>query len=267
MSSASSGIFRKVTGMVRHFLSAGNEHSVHSPFVFKLLMEAIYLKRNEPVFDQIESIRKQLLNDESEINVIDLGAGSSFDGRLNKRSIREITRKFAKSPRHCRFLYRMTEYLKPATMIELGTSLGISAMYQSAGNRNGLLYTLEGCPETANAARDNFIKNNFTNIKCITGNFDDTLPQLLSELKQFDYTYIDGNHTLEATLNYFRLLKNHKHENSVIIFDDIYWSEGMQQAWQQIKSDPEVTISIDFYQFGVVWFNKKYSSQSFRLRL
>jgi len=264
---SSSGILNKVISLTRHFLTAGNEHSVHSPFIFKLLMEGIYVKRNEPVFDKIELVRKQLLSDDREIEVLDLGAGSSFDGRLNKRSIADITRKFAKSPHHCRFLYRMTEQLQPKIMIELGTSLGISAMYQSAGNSNGKLYTLEGCPQTSSAARENFSKNNYNNINCITGNFDDTLPELLGELKSFDYAYIDGNHTREATLNYFQLLKKHMHQESVIIFDDIYWSEGMKLAWQQIKSDPDVTISIDFYQFGVVFFNKKYTRQAFKLRL
>lgn len=261
------GAINQAISFLRHYVSAGNEHDVHSPFVFHLLTKALYLKSKEPVFYKIESARKQLLCDNREITVTDLGAGSSFDGHLNKRTIADITRKFAKATRHCQFLYRMTAYLKPGIMIELGTSLGLSAMYQAAGNDNGQLYTLEGCEETANLARDNFKKLQIKNIECITGNFDDTLPVLLNATGQFDYAYIDGNHTLNATLNYYELLKKYLKKHSVIILDDIYWSNGMKQAWNKIKSDPQVTISLDFYQFGVVFFNRNLTPQKFKLRL
>ncbi len=257
----------RVLDYIRHFLASGDEHSVHSPFVFKLLTEGVYVKNKEPEFEKIETVRNRLLRDDRLINVSDLGAGSSFDGRLKSRSISEIAHKFAKSPAHCRFLFRLTRHLKPATMIELGTSLGISAMYQSAGNGTAKLFTLEGCPETANIARENFRNNNYYSINCITGNFDETLPVLLEDLKNVDYTYIDGNHTYTATLRYFQLLKFYCHRNSVIIFDDIYWSDEMQQAWQEIKSDKDVTISLDFYQFGIVFFNKDFTPQSFKLKL
>lgn len=254
-------------GYLRHLLSAGNEHSVHSPFVFKLLTEGIYKKEHSPDFDRIEAIRRDLLSDKRELHVIDLGAGSTFDGNAKKRSVKEIANNFAKSSHYCKLLYHLTEYLKPSVMIELGTSLGISAMYQSAGNPNGTLYTLEGCPATAMVAVENFKKNNFSNIKCVTGNFNQTLPILLSEIKKTDYAFIDGNHTYEATMSYFQLFKNHCHENSVLVFDDINWSPGMKKAWKEIKADKDVTITLDFFLVGIVFFNKDFTKEDFLLKL
>ena len=251
---------------LKHYVSAGNEHDVHSPFVFRLLTEAIYNRKNDVVFEKIELIRKELLHDKSEIEVIDLGAGSSFDGVMQKRSISDIAFKFAKPSRFCRMLFRVTEFLKPAVMVELGTSLGVSAMYQSAGYANGTLYTLEGCPQTAEKARLNFSQNGFENINCKTGNFDDTLPELLNNIIKVDYVFIDGNHTYEATMRYFKLIKNHIHENSVIIFDDINWSEGMKKAWLEIKSDPAVSVTLDFFMIGMVFFNGGFTKQDFLLR-
>jgi len=255
-------IFRYIS----YFFSAGSEHDVHSPFVFKLLTEAIYNKNEEPAFIKIEAIRKALLQNKRKIEVTDLGAGSSYDGRLKSRSIGEITSKFAKPPRYCRLLFRITQHLKPAIMIELGTSLGISAMYQASGNTNGLLYTLEGCPQTAAAAVENFNNGGFKNINCITGNFDETLPALLNKTGKVDYMFIDGNHTYEATIRYFQLIKNHVHENAVIIFDDINWSDQMQKAWNEIKADKSVTISIDFFMMGMVFFNRGFTKQDFILK-
>lgn len=267
MTDVSFKAFSQVFRFIKHYLAAGNEHRAHSPFVYRLLTEAVYVKNPDPVFQKIEIIRNKLLNDPRMLEVTDLGAGSSFDGKLTKRTVSDIARKFAKSPRHCEFLFRITRHLQPAVMIELGTSLGISAMYQASGNANGKVYTLEGCPQTAEVARENFRMHEFKNIECITGNFNDTLPLLLEKIKSFDYAYIDGNHTLDATLRYYNLLKKHKLKNSLIIFDDIYWSTEMEQAWDRIKSDPEVTIGLDFFQFGMVWFNKDFTKQDFLLKL
>ncbi|MBL0340435.1 MAG: class I SAM-dependent methyltransferase [Bacteroidetes bacterium] len=267
MTLISSANFQLSINYIHHLFSAGNEYSVHSPFVFNLLTQGIYKKNPDAVFTKIETIRKNLLHDKRELQVIDLGAGSSFDGLAKTRSIKTIAKNFAKAPSYCRLLYRITEYLKPSIMVELGTSLGISAMYQSAGNPSGKLFTLEGCPETAMAAVENFEKNNFNTISCLTGNFNETLPILLNELKVVDYAFIDGNHTYEATINYFELFKKHCHENTVLVFDDINWSSGMKKAWAKIKSDPAVTISLDFFLVGIVFFNKGFSKQDFLLRL
>jgi predicted O-methyltransferase YrrM len=140
-------------------------------------------------------------------------------------------------------------------------------MYLVSGNPACKLYSLEGCPETAEIARKNFDSNDFNCVKVITGNFNNTLHPLLSELKHFDMAYVDGNHTYEATMLYFKTFTFHIHAKSVIIFDDIYWSAGMQKAWEEIKADPRVTISLDFYQFGVVFFDNAFTKQNFNLRL
>jgi len=252
---------------LRHIMTAGNEHDVHSPFVFKLLTEGIYKKIEDPAFEKIENIRKELLKNTTELTVTDLGAGSSFNGNPKVRTVSEITRHFAKSPRYGRLLFHITQFLKPPVMIELGTSLGISAMYQSAGNSSGKLFTLEGCEQTAEFARNNFKMAGFDNIKCITGNFNQTFPEILESLKKVDYIFIDGNHTYEATKQYFVKSKSHLNENAILVFDDINWSEEMKRAWKEIKEDEDVTLTLDFFFVGLVFFSKNFSKQNIKLRL
>jgi predicted O-methyltransferase YrrM len=247
--------------------SAGSEHAVHSPFVFKLLTEALYRKEKPAVFQRIESVRKKLYSDQRIITTTDLGAGSSFDGRKTKRTVQQTALWFAKQPKYGRALYRLTMFMKPPVMIELGTSLGISAMYQAAGNPNGTLYTLEGCEETSAIASENFRNTGVTNIRLINGHFDNTLPELLKRLQRIDYAFVDGNHTYAATIKNYQLLKNRSHEKTVLVFDDINWSDGMQKAWNEIKSDPDVTITIDFFAMGLVFFNPDFSKQNFILKL
>jgi predicted O-methyltransferase YrrM len=174
---------------------------------------------------------------------------------------------FAKPPKYGRALHRITAHLRPSVMVELGTSLGISSLYQASGNPNGTLYTIEGCGETAAIAEENFRSAGISNIRTITGNFDTELPELLRTLRRIDYAFVDGNHTYAATIKYFQLLKAKCHEDSVLVFDDINWSEGMQKAWHEIKADPDVTITIDFFALGLVCFNKGFSKQNFVLKL
>ncbi|HEX5003177.1 MAG TPA: class I SAM-dependent methyltransferase [Bacteroidia bacterium] len=258
--------FNRITDFISYYMGSVNEHGIHSPFVFKLLTESVYLKTKEPAFDQIEKIRSQLFADKRIIEITDLGAGSRYDGVPQKRKVADMTRRFAKSPKYGRLLFRLVNHLKPKVMVELGTSLGISAMYQSAGNPAAVLYTLEGDAATAALATANFQTASFNAIKTITGNFNDTLPTLLINLGVVDYVFIDGNHTYEATMNYFRLLKKHKVPTTVLVFDDIHWSNEMYTAWKEIKADPEVTISIDFFALGLVFFNPDFTKQEFIIR-
>jgi predicted O-methyltransferase YrrM len=255
-----------IKGISSHYIRSGNEHDVHSPFVFRLLTEAIYQRGRLPSTEKFESIRKNLLNDQTVLEVTDLGAGSSFDGKLKKRTVADITRKFAKPPSYCRMLHRVVQLLKPSLMIELGTSMGISCMYQASANPNGYLYTLEGCPSTANKASENLKFAGIKNAEVITGHFDETLPVLLQKTNGLDYLFVDGNHTCDATLRYFESTLPYCHDQSVIIFDDINWSEGMQEAWKKIINHKQVTISINFYFLGMVFFNEGFSRQQFRLR-
>ena len=115
----------------------------------------------------------------------------------------------------------------------------------------------KGAEKIADQAALNFQKLNLQNIQLIRGNFDKTLPKLLhSSGKKYDLIYIDGNHTYEATVRYFTLLLPFTHERTLIIFDDIHWSKGMEQAWYEISIHPSVTLTIDLFFVGLVFFRR-----------
>ena len=56
------------------------------------------------------------------------------------------------------------------------------------------------------------------------------------------------------------------HNNSIFIFDDINWSIEMQETWAIIKEHPKVTVSIDTYFWGIVFFRKEQEKQHFIIR-
>ncbi|MDB4925700.1 O-methyltransferase [Mucilaginibacter sp.] len=247
-------------------LKAKNRHGLHSPFVYQLIDKVIYDFRAKKVYTEIESIREGLLNDDRIITVTDLGAGSHVNNERQKR-VGDIAKNALKPPKLAQLLYRLVADLQPTNIIELGTCLGTTTLYLQKAAPNVKVYTLEGCPETASIAKESFKKTNLNNIELITGNFDNTLPGVIAGLNQLDFVFVDGNHQKDATLKYFEWCLPKVHENTLLIFDDIYWSEGMKEAWAEIKAHPRVTVTIDLFWIGLVFFRSGQVKEDFLIRI
>ena len=151
--------------------------------------------------------------------------------------------------------------------MELGTSLGITTAYLAAANANGKVFTIEGAPAIAKLARKNFDRLNLYNTKLIEGGFDSALPELLDTIKRVDFAFVDGNHRMEPTLRYFQLLLQYADEKTILVFDDIHWSEEMEAAWRQIQQHPAVTCTVDLFFLGLVFLRKDFKTkQDFTIR-
>jgi predicted O-methyltransferase YrrM len=256
---------RFATDYLRHQLTAKNRHGTHSPFVYRLVDEVIYDFSEKKEYARIEEARKRLLNDTREITVTDLGAGS----HLNKSRVKQIStiaKNALKSPKLAQLIHRLAADVKPQTIIELGTCLGITSLYLHTAAPEAETFTLEGCPQTAAVAGGVFANEHAHKIDQLIGNFDDTLHPLINALPQLDFVYVDGNHQKEATLRYFEWCLPKVYEGTLLIFDDIYWSEGMKEAWAQIKAHPQVTITVDLFWIGLVYFKKGKEKEDFKIR-
>ena len=246
--------------------SNGKGHGVHSPFVFDFITNVLRDKKEYDCYEKIELIRKELINDLQIVHVDDFGAGSVVM-KLNERKIKDIARSSLKPKKYAQLLFRIIHYYKPSTIIELGTSLGITTAYLASGNENARVYTCEGASNIATIAQNNFDQLNLKNIELVQGNFDKTLPVLLSKLNKIDFAFVDGNHRKEPTLNYFYQLINHSISSTILIFDDIHWSAEMETAWHEIQQHPAVTLTIDLFFIGIVCINTDFKvRQHFSVR-
>ncbi len=245
---------------------SGNAHSVHSPFVFDLYTRVIRPAPHQPVFDPIEKIRAGLLTSQAEIQTVDLGAGSRV-ARSPRRRVKDIARYAQKDARTGQLLFRLVRHFAPQTVFDLGTSLGVTTAYLAASNPRATVYTFEGCPQTLAIAQNTFAQLGYRHIYPVPGNLDETLPATLTRIASLDFVFFDANHRREPTLRYFTACLAKAHEDSVFVFDDIYWSTQMVAAWEEIKSHPAVTLTIDLFHVGLVFFRRKQPKQHFRLRL
>lgn len=259
--------FFQTHSYLAYWLKAVNEHALHPPFIFELYTKVIKADEQKPIFRQIEAYRKELLQKQEKINVQELGAGSSMS-RKRERPISQIARHSLTSARFSRLLYRLIQHMQATNILELGTSLGINTLYLSAAAPSGKIFTLEGCPQTAGLSKQIFTRYGSSNIQLREEAIDHTLPQLLSQsIKKLDAAYIDANHTYSASLRYFEMLLPYLHEHSFLVVDDIYWSAGMKKAWQEMQQHPNVCLSIDLYQAGILFFNSRLQKAHYVLAL
>jgi len=250
----------------KYLWRAKDEHSIHSPFIFDFYTQVIKNQDCEYyAYKEIEALRKLLLENKEVIVIEDFGAGSKVNS-TPKRSLKQITKTATKSQKIGQVLFRIANFFQPKYVLDLGTCLGITTAYIATPLPHSQIYTFEGSESLAEIAQKHFKILNLPHIKIIQGNIDQTLPQILEEIPQIDFAFVDANHRYEPTCRYFELMLTKIHEESILIFDDIYWSEEMEKAWKKICQNPQVTLSIDLFEIGIIFFRKKQPKQHFVLK-
>jgi predicted O-methyltransferase YrrM len=228
--------------------------------MFHLALNVIYLDYPFYEFKQLTKIRAELLQSNEVLCIEDFGAGSKvFKG--NKRVIKDIARHGISSNKYAALLFRLVNHFQPKHIIELGTSLGLTSMYMAMAAKKAVLYSIEGSDALFKFSSSLFEKNSVSNINSIHGKFEECLPTILTKLHAVDFVFIDGHHDKDATIKYFQLLLEKTNDNTVLVFDDIHWSKGMEEAWNTIRKHERVKISIDLFYMGILLFRKEQKEQ------
>ena len=259
--------FFRLSGYLNYLLFSRHRkgHGIHSPFIFDLISRVFRNKTGNDIVLKIENIRKRCLSSEGTIRVLDLGAGSEImKGDLRKVS--DIARYSAVPKKYGILLSALAAEFGKPLVIEFGTSLGISTMYLASGCPGSVVYTMEACPETSGLARENFSEAGLENIRLINGSFDDTLPELKKQSVRPGLVFIDGNHRREPVLRYFNLIAEISDTTTVIILDDIHQSYEMEDAWNQVKQHKSVTVTVDLFRMGLVFFREAMTRSDYVIR-
>lgn len=228
----------------------GKGHGVHSPFVFDFIQHVLNDDRYFYAYQSIENIRKLMLNDTRVLSVENFATGSSTVSYVAKSALKSV--KFGQ------LLFRIIDHYAPEYLLELGTSLGITSAYLAMANPSATLTTMEETTAIAAVAKENFQKLGIKNIRLIEGDVDHTLPAWLETNPTIDFAFIEVNPRYTSTIHYFHRLLDHTHEYSILIFDDIHRSAEMEKAWNEIQQHPVVTLTIDLFFIGLVFFRKEF---------
>ena len=258
---------------LRHQLTAWNTggEGVHSPYLFEWVRMVMMDKNSFYIWGEIERCREKMLRDERELEFVDYGSGKlkGENGKLKgengeRRKVCDIARRSLAKRKYAQMLSRLVNWLgashrlengsgtayslefRGLTIVELGTSLGVTTAYMAAMDSRNRVVTFEGCEAVANIAKENWKALNINNIECRIGKID--VEQLAQDIEHLDVAFIDANHTYVSTCEYFDVLAGKVREKSVIVVDDIHYSEEMEKAWKAICADERVTSTIDLYQ-------------------
>lgn len=234
---------------------------IHSPFVYSFVTDVIEESLPYYSYNIIEHIRQNLLRDKSYINVTDYGTGKSC-----KKQICEIAKVSSKNKKDSQLIFRIAVFAKAKNILELGTSIGTTTMYLGMSDHNSKIISLEGCPETANIAKTNLKNAKLSNVKIITGNIDNTLYDALKEMPTIDFAFFDANHQEVTTIKYFEQCLSKANKNSIFVFDDIHWSDGMDKAWKYICKNSKSVVTIDLFSMGIVFFNPELNKHNYKIK-
>ena len=255
---------RRIRKYIQHFFTAQHTYGfrIHSPYIFNFTKYVIYEKNPYYIFSAIEKRREKLISDKRIIQVEDFGTGKS-----GKKKVSDIAKKSLKSAKYSQLLFRIAKEIQAQSVLELGTSLGITTAYLASANSNSKCVTMEGSTEIAKIASETFRCLNISNTEIIVGDINRNLSSAIDRLDKLDIVFIDANHTSKAVLSYFEQCLKKAHDNTILIVDDIYWSEDMEYAWETIKENKQVTATIDLFQLGIVFFNKELHKKHYKMLL
>lgn len=245
----------------RYAWRADTIYDIHAPLAYAFLGEVIEDRRHFYVHDDIEALRRRYASDDTLIELDDAGAGSQV--RTARRSrVRDIASGSATPARLGRYLTSLVDWRGARRVLELGSNLGIGSCYLAAGMPfGGRLVTIDADPGMAAYAKTGLAQTvPLARADVVTGTFAERLPAALETLGRVDVAFVDGHHAEGPTKAYFEHIRAYCHADTVLVFDDIHWSSGMEAAWAWIREQPGVSLTLDLYRWGVVFFDPSVKS-------
>jgi len=249
---------------LKHLTKAKTRHGVHSPFVYRLVDNVIYDIQTKSVYQDIEQLRNKLLQDRRSIKIAKTNAECKVNNK--QKLIATIAKCKSRPARLDQLIYRLAAYIKPGNVIESGTCLGISTAYLAKAVPEARIISIQECTDCASIAIENLKKLNIRNVEVLSGNVEVLLPGLIEGIAELDFIVIDRNHTKDAILNYFNWCLPKMSKHSMMVFEDIYRSRKMKSVWKEIKSNPEVSVTIDLFWIGLVFVRKMQAKEDFKIR-
>lgn len=183
-------------------------YGVHSPFAFDLITGVIY--ENTPYYKYKDLAAEQ------------------------KRRIPEKDKRWKyESKKVKQFLFRLVNYVQPATIVDAGT-LSASALYLKAA-KEGADYL------PASDLSELFLESGVP----------------------VDFLYLHDYRHPEFVEEVFRICADRTTEKSVFVIEGIRYTSQMSALWKRMKKDDRAGITFDLYDLGIIFFDKTKIKQDY----
>ena len=254
----------QIKSRLNFLLKSSNQHGIHSPFVYDLITKCFYDKTSFSAYHNLKVLRNELIHNQDLVKIKHYSEASKVF-QTNHQKISTIVKCEGSSYKKQKQLYRITNYFKPKNVLELGTSIGLGSTAMAFASNKSIITTVEVNENLSDIAKKVFKSYQLKNIQIDTSSFKDFFKK--SNYENLDLVYLDGTCDKESTIENFNSLLKHSHNESVFIFNNIYWNKEMTEAWNIIKKQKEITVSIDTFYWGFLFFRKEQPKQHFTIRL
>lgn len=235
-------------------LISSKGYGIHSPFAFYLVTEII--NDNSSAYYCYETIEKQRYKCRYNHHKITLKNGKTYP-------ISYLCKRSSTPANDAQLLFKLGLLNRSKNILELGTFMGLGTAYLASISKQSQVISIDHDSSCSALARKNLASLKLLNVQLINDTIDNAINDALVNLKTVDLIFFDGNHQNEATLRYFKKALQFANDKSIFVFHDIHWSKGMNQAWHHIIKHPSISISIERYNMGIVFFDPQYQKQHF----
>jgi predicted O-methyltransferase YrrM len=238
---------------------------IHSPYLFEFVHDVVFNASRTEVPEQILRCHRSLKRENSLIPLGKLGTTANVEPS-GRRTVGSFVRRSSVNEKYGSLLYRVSRWFKPDMIIELGTGLGISALYLGSGAPDVPLHSIEGNTDRADFAAQLMCRCGMGPVSIHWGEMDEKLEDLMPVLEGRFLAFVDGNHHFGPTVRYVEKLLEGAGEEAVIILHDIYWSRDMQRAWEELLGRPGIRVGIDLFQMGILLLRRDLNKMQVKIK-
>lgn len=138
-----------------------------------------------------------------------------------------------------KLLFRLVNYFRPATLIEVGEGNGDAIRYMRAARKSMVSVSLKGLDKEETLR---------------------SLQQELGKMDQVDFLHIAHTPYYKEV---FELVFPYLNERSCVVVGSIYESNEREDWWKQSLADGRVRLTFDLYDIGLMLFDSKRYKQNF----
>lgn len=247
----------KVKSLLEYWWNADTIYRLHSPALYKIADQVFDNSDHYYDFDLLEQRYYTLLQNREIIKRDPFSSLRNQDGRI----LGEFAAKALHHPDELKKLYRLVRLYQPKRILELGSCLGLSTLCLSLASPSAHVIGVEGNEQFASIA--NSILKSQENTRILHSRFDQYLDSIQDD--QFDFILLDGDHTYSSTIKMIQKLIPFLEESSIILMDDIHWSEGMYKAWKEISNWSEFSSSLETLRWGILFTDKSLTPGKYKL--
>jgi len=219
-------------------------HGVHSPFVYNFITKIVEEKATFYAFDEIEKCRREILSQKNDLSI--------------------LTAKETQSTKYGALLFRIVNFFRCQTVLQIGGSTGIMSLYLAMASKHCDCFALEERQNLLNTIRDFALAHNLNKLHCVEGDAKEALIKLQSVSTKTDLIFINQLPASISTEELLSLCQSLRHKETIMIINEIMRNKSMKKLWMTMRSHPQTRVSIDLFALGILFFDDRLPKKHYK---